>query len=667
MAEWDDAATAEEPAVGESTNAPERAKHLRLPAPPVGAPPEFVPARMINEVSYCERLMYLEWSQGEFADNYFTVDGRFSHRRADEPGGALPPVPAVPANEAVVASAEAPAPETKARKTPARKGRDEQDDEGEPREEPVPYKARSVWLSSERLGLTAKIDIVEGDSTGSVVPIEYKRGRPPDVPEQAYLPERAQLCAQVLLLREHGYSCEAAALYFAAARQRVAVTIDDALVGATLRARDRAREIAANGVLPAPLVDSPKCNGCSLVGICLPDEVNLLERLEGRPIPAADDAGWSPSPAVDLSVLEVSPDADPWGLAPAEGHDAFEIRRLHPARDDELPLYVQEQGARISLSGDRLVVAGRTTGRLEARLPNTSQVCLLGNVQITTQALRSLLERGIPVSFFSSGGWYYGRATGLESKNVELRIAQHRVAADPAACLGLARGFVVSKVKNARTLLRRNHSEPPPVVLFELEQLARKAAAAESLAELLGIEGSAARVYFGAFTGMLKGDALRGGAFDWNGRNRRPPKDPLNALLSFAYSLLVKEFSVALGAAGLDPLLGFYHQPRFGRPALALDLMEEFRPLVADSTVLGALNTAVVSDDDFVRSPAAVALRPAARKRLIYAHERRMDQLVSHPVFGYRISYRRVLEVQARLLGRVLLGELDSYPAFRTR
>lgn len=205
------------------------------------------------------------------------------------------------------------------------------------------------------------------------------------------------------------------------------------------------------------------------------------------------------------------------------------------------------------------------------------------------------------------------------------------------------------------------------MVAGQLEQLARKAEQAEALEALLGLEGSAARAYFGAFSGMLKGDAGVHEHFDMNGRNRRPPRDPINALLSFAYALLAKDFAVVLGMVGLDAMLGFYHQPRFGRPALALDLMEEFRPLIADSVVLGAINNGVFTGDDFVRGAGSVALKPAARKRFLLAYERRMDQLVTHPVFGYRISYRRVLEVQARLLGRVLLGELAVYPEFRTR
>ena len=186
--------------------------------------------------------------------------------------------------------------------------------------------------------------------------------------------------------------------------------------------------------------------------------------------------------------------------------------------------------------------------------------------------------------------------------------------------------------------------------------------------ELLGIEGSAARIYFEHFGGMLKvegeGERL---AFDFQQRNRRPPRDPVNALLSFAYSLLTKDLTIVCHSIGFDPFIGFYHQPRFGRPALALDLMEGFRPLVADSAVLSAVNTRMVTAGDFIRVGDAVALTPAGRKGFIRAYEQRIDTLVTHPLFGYRVSYRRVLEIQARPLARLVTGELTSYPGFETR
>lgn len=588
---------------------------LRLPVVPAeeGSTKGLIPARMINEVLYCERLLYLEYVQGEWADNVFTADGNAVHRRVNVQEKALKPAP-----------------------------------EGEDAEA-RPYVARSVWLSSERLGITAKIDLVEVDG-GRVIPVEYKRSGRPDVPAGAYLPELAQVCAQVLLLRDHGYECDHGEIYYAKDRQRVELTIDEALIQQTLQAVERVRELSEEGRLPPPLVDSPKCRGCSLVGICLPDEtLALTDQAAPEAIP------WEEDPTLEVGD-------DPWGLAVGV---ETPVRRMFPARDDRLPVYVQAQAASVRLEGERLIIQAKGELAREARLSNTSHVSLFGSVNMTMPALRTLMDRGIPVLFFSYGGWFAGQAIGHDSKNVELRLAQYAATQDGQRCLQLARGFVSSKILNCRTLLRRNLAAPNPVALSELKQLARKARSADSLESLLGIEGTAARRYFGEFSGMLTGASQ--GQFDLEGRNRRPPRDPVNALLSFCYSLLSKELLLALRAVGLDPLLGFYHQPHFGRPSLALDLMEEFRPVIADSVVIGALNTRVVQSDDFVRAAGAVSLTHPARKRLIMAFERRMDQLVTHPVFDYRISYRRVLEVQARLLSRVLLGELPRYPEFRIR
>ena len=201
-----------------------------------------------------------------------------------------------------------------------------------------------------------------------------------------------------------------------------------------------------------------------------------------------------------------------------------------------------------------------------------------------------------------------------------------------------------------------------------LRHLAQAATTAESLGSLLGIEGTAARVYFEQFGGMIKVDDGAGGpAFDFQHRNRHPPRNPVNALLSLAYSLLARDLTVICLVVGFDPYVGFFHQPRFGRPALALDLMEGFRPLIADSFVLTPINTGMVRPRDFITTGRAVALTPVGRKSLLRAYEQRMDTLVTHPVFGYRVSYRRILEVQTRLLARVVEGELSSYPGFETR
>ena len=255
-------------------------------------------------------------------------------------------------------------------------------------------------------------------------------------------------------------------------------------------------------------------------------------------------------------------------------------------------------------------------------------------------------------------------------KNVFLRRDQFRRAEDGAFGLRVARDIVATKIRNQRTLLQRNHIEPPALVLQRLKRLAAQAGAAEEMDELLGIEGSAARLYFEHFAGMLKSgneDEAAAQRFDFHLRNRRPPRDPVNALLSFAYSLLTKDLTIVCHSIGFDPFIGFYHQPRFGRPALALDLLEGFRPLVADSAVLSAVNTRMVTPSDFIQVGDAVALSPAGRKGFIRAYEQRMDTLVTHPLFGYRVSYRRVLEIQARLLARLVTGELSRYPGFETR
>jgi CRISPR-associated protein Cas1 len=526
--------------------------------------------------------------QGDFADSADTVDGRFHHRRVDRETGRLP---------------------------------DPEDAEGEV------LHARSVMLSAPEVGLIARIDLIESDGD-AVTPVDYKRGEAPDLPEGAWEPERVQLCAQGLVLEANGYRCTGGVLYFAGSRQRVSIEFDDALRTRTLDLLRDMRLAMAAPAPPPPLRDSPKCPRCSLVGICLPDELNLLSGV-------ADDG---------------------------------EPRRLLPARDDALPLLVQTGGTRVGKRGDELVITARDGTRHEARIAHTSHVALFGGVQITTQAVQALCGRGIPVCYFSAGGWFYGITRGLDHRNVELRRLQYRAAEDIGTSLGIARQIVAGKIRNCRTLLRRNADEPPAHDLRRLRELVDSVSVADNMASLLGLEGTAARIYFGHFGGLLKPAPGEGPMeLDFDGRNRRPPRDPVNALLSLAYSLLAKDLTITLTAVGFDPLLGFYHRPRYGRPALALDLMEEFRPLIAESVVLSAVNNGVVQASDFLRRGGAVALTNAGRARFLRAYERRMDELITHPVFGYRISYRRVLEVQARLMARYLAGEIPEYPTFATR
>lgn len=555
--------------------------------------PELVPARMVNEYAYCPRLSYLEWVQGEFAVNADVAEGRFVHRVVDVEAGRLP----------------------------------------EKLREDDHVHARSVWLSAPEEHLSARIDLIEAEGT-FVTPVDYKRGAVPDTPDRSWEADRVQICAQALVLRANGYACDQGVIYYAESKTRIPVLLDDALIAHTRSLVTKARQTAGCGVIPPPLIDSPKCVRCSLSAICLPDEINLFN--EGLPKKPADDDT---------------------------------IRRLIPVRDDALPLYVQEQGARIGKQGECFRVSLKNVKLGEARIFETSQVCVFGNIQITTQALQEMLSRDIPVVYYSTGGWFYGIAHALSHKNIELRRAQFKASTDPAQCLNFATAFVSAKIDNCRTLLMRNHHDAPRSIIDELARLSHAARNADNIPTLLGFEGMAARCYFQHFSGMLKPreQGAAGWSFDFTGRNRRPPLDPVNAILSYANSLLAKDITVTVQAIGFDPYQGFYHKERYGRPALALDLMEEFRPIIADSVVLWVVNNGVLQLGDFIRSGRAVALKPQARQRFIRAYEKRLDTLVTHPVFKYRISYRRVLEVQARLFGRLLTGEIAEYPGFRTR
>lgn len=588
------------------------------------AVPDYLPARMLNEFVYCPRLFFYEHVEGVFAHNRETVEGALRHSAIEEGKGDLAPAAELSPDDTL--------------------------------------HSRSVTLSSDRYGLIAKMDLIEA-TDGFVTPVDYKRGSPREDGQTGELTlwdaDRVQMAVQALVLRENGYRCDEAVVYYVATKQRVRVAIDDGIVAWTLDMLRQARETAAAGRIPPPLVDSPKCPRCSLVGICLPDETAAL-RLH-RPV----------ARLVQKTLFEVdeSPDAQV-----VERPDEAEVRRLVPARDDLRPLYLNTQGLRVGKSGHVLKLQEKDKVVQEVRINEICQLNVMGNVQISTQAVQALCELEVPVGWFSMGGWFYGVTQGLGVRNIYLRREQFRLADVPGFCLRLARALVAGKIRNCRTLLQRNHVEPPKSALAFLKNMQDDAARAESTDELLGLEGNAARVYFQHFAGMIKLDdgpaAARDGSefrFDFSQRNRRPPRDPVNALLSLAYSVLAKDLTIVCHVVGFDPFLGFYHQPRHGRAPLALDLMEPFRPLVADSAVLSAINTRMVTPRDFVRAGDSVALTAEGRKGFFRAYEQRMDTLVTHPLFGYRVNYRRVLEIQARLLARVLTGELTTYPVFTTR
>ena len=547
-------------------------------------PDDLIPVRMLVQYAYCNRLGYMEWVQGEFESNYYVADGRYQHRNVDKPSGSK-----------------------------------------KMQEDADVMHASSVTLSDADLGIIAKIDRMEKEGNVAT-PVEYKRGKTPDTPEKWYESNMVQVCAQALLLRANGYACDRGVIYYAESRERVEIKFTDKMIQTTLGYIEGMRKMAAGGTIPPPLVDSPKCPGCSLVGICLPDETHML--------------------------------ADPGKRIRKDM-----VRRMYPARPDAMPVYVQEQGARIGKSGGNIRISSKDGGVTDVRLMDISGVNVYGNVQVTTQAVRELCNLGLPVCYHTYGGWFTGMTTGSTSKNVDLRIRQHEVHHQKKESLAIAREMVYAKIRNSITMLRRNHSSKPLPAIEELERLARRAKRVQRYDSLLGLEGLAARGYFAGFSGMLKRDA----AFDFTGRNRRPPKDPVNAMLSFLYAMLTSHATTTVARVGFDPYLGYLHRPKYGKPALALDMMEEFRPIVADSVCITLLNTKQVTASDFVITKLGVNMNADGRRKVISAFASRMDDMVMHPLLGYVASYGRIMETQARLLARHLLKEIPAYRGFRAK
>ncbi len=610
---------------------------------------DFLAVRMVNEFVYCPRLFHYEAAEGIFVHNADTLEGKAAHKRVDTDKPAELPAAGEEVSENI--------------------------------------HARSVSLFSEIMGLTGKLDLVEGekDGEGRMVysPVEYKKGVPREGDDGRTLwdADKVQLILQILLLRENGFPCVEGVVYYRGSRQRVLLRPTEE-EETWARAKVAEARVVRDGPKPPPLDHSPKCPRCSLVGVCLPDETRLL-------LPPTPPGGTK-SAQMELG-METLPDqtpldpariwADPFGDIPeirfptlSPGDD---LRRLVAPNAETKALYLNTPGHFVGKSGDTLVVKEKDKKVGEFLLKDLHHVALFGPVQVSSAVVQTLCEEDIPLTYFSMGGWFYGITRGHSLKNVLIRIEQFRHAGDPSLALAPARLMVHGKIRNQRTLLLRNHQNPPKAVLKALKHLASRALHTENTGSLMGVEGTAAALYFGEFGGMLKGSETdEEGAriatpatfpFFPESRNRRPPRDPVNALLSLNYALLAKDCVLACLAAGFDPYVGFLHQPRHGRPALALDLMEEFRPLVADSTVLTVLNTGMLDQRHFAKAGEAVGLTPEGRKIALGAYERRLAANVTHPVFGYKISYRRALEIQARFLGRTLTGEAEQYVPFMTR
>lgn len=319
-------------------------------------------------------------------------------------------------------------------------------------------------------------------------------------------------------------------------------------------------------------------------------------------------------------------------------------------------LYLTEQGSTLSRRGERLVV--EREGEKLADLPASKvlRVFVFGNVGLTTPAIAYLLREGKEVAFLSSRGRYYGRLISSESRNPTLRRAQLRASDDPATSLDLSRYFVLAKLANQRRLLHRRPGGRASLAAKEITALVQRAQTTNSLASLRGVEGLAARAYFGAFGELLE-------KMTFTGRRRRPPPDPVNSLLSLGYTLLTYEAFSAVASVGFDPYIGFFHADTYGRPSLALDIMEELRPVIVDTLVLGAVNRGQIQTEDFVLGeengkPIAL-LTDDARKRFLALYESRMLTRITH--LSRSMTYRGAVHAQARQIVNYLKDHERGY------
>ena len=562
-----------------------------------------IPLRALNQVTYCPRLYYLQYVDCVMPVNEHVESGLHDHRRVD-------------ASEL------------------ANRTRKEGDAD----------RSRGVHLSSETLGISGILDVIE-EKRGESYPVETKHGAAPrddDGRPTTWDNDAVQLCGQALLMEEaFGALVERGFQFYAGTRERVEVRFTDELRAKTRAAIDECRRLSALDAPPDPLPSElrHRCFGCSLAPVCLPEET-----LYQIGLPRTTEETASPPPG---------------------------LTRVLPQSDDGAVLYVQEPGSHVGKRSEHLVV--RKDGQEVTRVPMHAirQLVVFGNVQVSTQALETLVANEIPIAYLTGYGRFIGTFAPAERKNVGLREAQFRRFADPAECLSLSKAVVRGKLINQRALLMRSlrsdgdrGSDEPAA--RDLAELIRRLDGAPTLETVLGLEGQGAALYFGEFGRFLRAQPP-GRGFDFTGRNRRPPRDPVNSLLSFAYALLTKDCFAAVSTVGFDPYKGFFHSNRHGKPSLALDLMEEFRPVIADSVVLTLLNNEMLSPADFLVWREACQLTETGRRTFFQVYEQRKATVITHPVYGYKMSYSRMLEVQARMLAAYVRGSVPAYTGFTVR
>jgi len=489
-----------------------------------------------------------------------------------------------------------------------------------------------LFLESEVLGLRGRVDGLR-TRDGRTIPYEHKRGRcfrDNEKQPQAWASDRLQVLAYAYLMET--------ALGIPVLEGRIRYHADNVLVHVPLtnegreevrQAIARARALRQSPLRP-PVTDNERlCTRCSLAPVCLPEEARLANQRDWEPV------------------------------------------RLFPKDDDRYILHILEPGTCVGRSGDQLKVSRRDQPVEKIPARQLSQVVLHSFSQISTQALHFCADEQIGVHLVSGGGRYVGSFDSRQG-SVQRRIRQYAALADQELCLKLAQQLVRCRGESQRKFLmrgKRGMAKVPDALLGAINQMKRVLQSIEqapTLASLLGIEGNLGSLYFGALSLLIKEHvdlSLR-----FKQRNRRPPKDRFNALLSFGYSLLLRDIMNAILVVGLEPALGFYHQPRSQASPLALDLMEIFRVPLVDMVVMASINRGQwEAETDFTVRGDQVWLSDAGRRKFISVYERRKGETWQHKVLGYSLTYRRLLELEVRLLEKEWMGEAGLFGQFVLR
>jgi len=477
-------------------------------------------------------------------------------------------------------------------------------------------------FESEELGLRGRVDALR-TRDGQTIPYEHKRGRSHRDEKnkpQAWESDKLQILAYACLIESaFGIPISEGRIRYHADNVLVHVPLTDEGRAAVRDAIQQARDLRTSTHRP-PVTDNERmCARCSLAPVCLPEEARLAHNREWQPM------------------------------------------RLFPKDDERQVIHVLEPGTAVGRTGEQLKLTRRGQSAETVPVQQVGQLVLHSFSQISTQALHFCVSQGIGVHFVSGGGRYIG-SFDTRQGSIQRRIHQYEALSNPDFCLNLARKLVTCRGQGQRKFLMRGARGVKVVsaklnkAIAQMKAVLKQVPKTQSLDSLLGFEGNLAALYFGALPCLIVEGVPPELRFDH--RNRRPPKDRFNALLSFGYALLLKDVMNAILTVGLEPALGFYHQPRSQASPLALDLLEIFRVPLVDMPVMASINKGQWDKDaDFEVRGVQVWLSDSGRRKLVSLYERRKEESWKHPVTGYSLTYRRLLELEVRLLEKEWMGE----------